>query len=375
MRISVSVLALLFYTYFGYPVIILLLGRIRNIKVHKIQFEPKVTVIVAAYNEEKYIKNKLMNALELDYPADRLEVLMISDGSTDNTINLAHSINNPSLRVFEQKRSGKAAALNFALSEAAGDFLLFTDANVFFNKDSLRHMVALLGDPNIGAVTGKVNLVALDTSEPLGEGVYMRYERFLQKYETMFSSVVGTDGGMFLAKRDLVDKIPDDTILDDFYIVMRIILKGKRVVYTEEAVADEYVPASIVQEFKRKSRIAAGGFQVLARLPKLLVFVSNYRFLFQFYSHKLLRWLAPLMLIILYISTFPSANNDYGLVLFVSQNIFYAMAILGRLSPRLRRMNVFYLCYYFTAMNLAVLVGMIKAITKTQAVTWQRVNR
>lgn len=375
MTISFGVFAMLIYIYLGYPLAIYTLGIFRKYKVKQNYFEPKVTVIIAAFNEEKYIKEKLINALELDYPSDKLEVILVSDGSTDSTLSLARTITNSNLIIIEQNRSGKATALNAAITKAGGELILFTDANVFFERSVLKQMIPVLADPQVGAVTGKVNLVELQSTEPLGEGVYMRYERFIQKYESLFAGVIGTDGGMFLAKRDLIHTIPADIILDDFYIVMRIILSGKRVIYEESAKAIEYVPASVAQEFKRKTRIAAGGFQVLSRLPKLMVFTKNPGILFEFYSHKLLRWLTPIFLIALYLSTFPIDTYKATFYLFVGQNLVYLLAIIGHLSKKLRNIAAIYICYYFVAINVAVFIGMIRAFTQTQSVIWNSVKR
>lgn len=375
MTFSLSVFFILLYIYLGYPLVIYLLGRFRKHKVQLSISEPRITVIIAAFNEEKYIKDKLINALELDYPSDKLEVILVSDGSTDSTLRLARTITNPNLIILEQNRSGKATALNTAMTKATGELILFTDANVFFEKSVLKHMIPVLGDPQVGAVTGKVNLVELQSTEPLGEGIYMRYERFIQKHESLFSGVIGTDGGMFLAKRDLIHTIPADTILDDFFIVMQIILSGKRVIYEESAKAIEYVPASVAQEFKRKTRIAAGGFQVLSKLPKLMVFIKNPGFLFEFYSHKLLRWLTPIFLIALYLSTFPLGTYKLTYYLFIGQNLVYLLAIIGYLSKKLRNISAIYICYYFVAINIAVFIGMIRAFTQTQSVIWKSVKR
>jgi cellulose synthase/poly-beta-1,6-N-acetylglucosamine synthase-like glycosyltransferase len=375
MSINTVILGLLLYTYIGYPIVIFVLGKMLRNPIISGKLEPKVTVVIAAYNEEKYIYKKIQNALALDYATDKLEVILVSDGSTDATLNIAKSIQSNNLIIIEQPRSGKATALNYALTRASGTLVLFTDANVFLNQDCLKHIVQIFADSTIGAVTGKVNLLAIDSAEPLGEGMYMRYERFIQKYESLFSSVVGADGGMFMARKELIKKLPEDIILDDFYIVMNIILQEKRIVYEENASAHELVPASVTQEFKRKSRIAAGGFQVLQRLPKLLVYTSNIKFLFEFYSHKVLRWVAPIFLILLYLTSLPANSNKCLLVVFITQNIVYALALLGKLSTRLRRVNIIYLCYYFTALNIAVFIGMLKAITKRQTVKWSRVER
>lgn len=368
-------LCVLIHIYIGYPIAIYVYGTIRNIKINLDEIEPTITVIIAAYNEEKYIKEKIINALSLDYPKEKLEVIVVSDGSDDDTYSIAQSVKSKNLILIEQQRSGKPTALNNAIKKASGELIFFTDANVFFSPNSLKELVLSMGDKKVGAVTGKVDLVAIETTEPLGEGAYMRYERFLQKYETLAGTVVGTDGGMFLARRSLIKKLPENIILDDFYIVMNIILQGYRVVYDEKAHAKELVPASVEQEFRRKTRIAAGGFQVLAALKDLLFYPKNISFMFQLYSHKILRWLSPVFLLMLYLCSIPMLDIFSIRLFFLLQNGFYFLAVIGMLSSRARKFGPIYISYYFCAINVALLFGLIKAITNSQKVTWDRVER
>lgn len=369
-------LIVLIYIYLGYPVLIYFMGSRYTNKDQKQEMDdyPFVSIIISAFNEEKYIKDKILNSLELEYPEDKLEVVVVSDGSTDQTLLLAESIESPNLHVINQVRAGKATALNKALAVAKGEYIVFTDANVFIDQGALKQLVCSMAIPNTGGVTGKVDLIALNSNEPLGESAYMKYERFLQKYESDSGCVVGVDGGMFIARKELVNGVPADIILDDFYIAMMIILNGSNIRYDEAATAIEYVPASVKQEFKRKIRIAAGGFQVLTRLPSLLS-CSRSLFSIKLYSHKVLRWLSPHFLLVLYISSALQTANTTVYTLFILQNLMYLAAIIGFFSEKARNFIFIYIPYYFCSINMALFIGFFKAVTNTQNVTWTKVER
>ena len=369
------------YIYIGYPLVLIWWNGVRTIgQKEKLYGErkiyPEVSIIISAYNEEKYIEKKVRNTLELNYPKDKYEVLVVSDGSTDKTVEIAKSIEAENYVFIEQvERRGKTSALNIALKYIKGKIVVYTDANVFMEADALMNLIEAFHDEVVGAVSSMVELKALDTGEPLGESAYMKYERYLQKKESSIYSMIGTDGGLFAVRRNLVPLIPENIILDDFFIVSNVLNKKYKIVYQESAVAYEFVPASVTQEFRRKTRIAAGGFQVLKYL-EYLKHPAEYRAIFFFFvSHKLLRWLTPFFMVLVFIENLFLIEITGYKILFFMQLLFYMLAITGYLYKRTRNNMIVYIPYYFVMMNIAFLFGFTKYLFGEQKVTWQRVER
>ena len=373
---------LLAYVYAGYPLLLALWSRGRPVHRGVPGHAPSVTVVVAAYDEAFYIRDKIRNALELDYPPDRLQVVVVSDGSDDGTADLARQIADDRLVVAEVRpRAGKANALNVALEHATGEIVVFTDANVFFAPDAVARLAAHFADPACGAVTGRVDLLPLGAAngnapeEPLGEGAYMRLERLLQACESRIGSVIGTDGAMFAARRRLLEPLPRGVILDDFLIAMRIASAGYAVRFEDDSRGRERVPASVSQEFRRKVRIAAGCFQVLPLLRFLRRPWHRPQLWFCFVSHKLLRWLAVWAMLALLLASAALAAHPFYAAALAAQVACYALALIGWMFPRARRVTAVYVPYYFAALNLAFGVGLWRHALGGQAVTWQRVDR
>jgi len=368
---------LLIYVYIGFPAILALLSRFmpdRNAEASGVTLN--ASMIIAAYNEEKYIKQKIENALSQTYPKQNLQIVVVSDGSSDNTNHIINSFSESNLTsILLEERNGKAHALNKGMELTQGEVTIFTDANVILEKNAIQKLLGPFSDPECGAVSGKIELKALETGEPLGEGAYMKYERFIQSSESKVYSMVGTDGALFAVRSKLVDEVPDSVVLDDFYIVMKVLEKGYRVFYEPEAKATELVPASVSQEFRRKTRIAAGCFQVLAYLSFIKHPFENIKLTFLFLSHKLLRWLSPFFMLATLFSTILLVGIPFFQVMLYLQILFYGLALLGALNSSFRSMLIIYIPYYFTAINVAFLVGFWRYLTKHQQVTWNRVDR
>ena len=365
-----------FYTYVAYPALLWVWGRGRRPRQYEPMDLPVISIMISAYNEEQYIERKIQNALSVDYPKEKMRVVVISDGSSDKTLEIANNFNDDRLKVIEVvDRKGKPNALNQGLRYAIGDVLVFTDANVFFEKESIRALLAPLSDPRCGAVSGCVELVAIEDDEPLGEGAYMKYERFIQSYESLLHTMVGIDGGMFAIRRKYVTEVPKGIILDDFYLAMRAIANNARIAFEPKATAKELVPASVSQEFRRKTRIAAGGFQVLRYIEFLRRPFKDVKATLFFVSHKLLRWFSPFFLISLFFtSALLMSSAVFALFLWL-QIALYGLALIGLFFPRLRERTLVYVPYYFVAMNAAFFVGFWKYLFGMQKVTWNRVDR
>jgi len=372
--------ALLFgYVYAGYPLLLWLATLARMPRAGTPGYQPRVSILIAAHNEQAWIHAKIRNALEVDYPADRLQVIVASDGSSDDTLALAQSVQDERLIVLDiRERGGKANALNQALAHADGDIVVFTDANVFFQPQAVARLAAHFADPACGCVSGRVDLQPMnddDTGEPLGEGFYMRLERFLQARESRLDTLVGTDGALFAARRELVEPLPAGLILDDFLIATRIAAAGHAVRYEAAARAMERVPASVAQEFRRKVRIAAGCFQVLPQLGFLRRPWQRPRLWTLFVSHKLLRWLSPWLLAGLLVTSALLAGQALYAAALGLQLALYALAVIGWWCPGCRHWLPVYVPYYFAAVNLAFALGLWRQLTVGQPVTWERVDR
>ena len=364
------------YTYVGYAALLLVLPKRRAAESATDEYNPQVTLIIAAYNEEAFIGEKIENSLSIIDSHFDFKVVVVSDGSEDETNKIVGGFSDSRLTFIPlHKRGGKANALNRALEVVGGDYVVFTDANVFLESNAISKLLQRFADPNVGAVTGLVELEALESSEPLGEGAYMKYERLIQQLESSFWSVAGVDGALFAARRSLVSTIPGDTVLDDFLIGTNVALDGKRIVYEPLARAVEQVPAKVAQEFRRKTRIAAGCFQYLARLELRSFFTSPMRFQFAFISHKVIRWYVPFLLVgALFTNLFLWDEVVYRFTLY-GQLLLYALASVAHFVHSLRTVSVFYVPYYFVAMNAAMFVGWVRHKRSAQTVTWRRVDR
>ncbi|MCK9531707.1 MAG: glycosyltransferase family 2 protein [Gammaproteobacteria bacterium] len=369
-------LGAVFYTYAGYPLLLALAAPRAREPSSAPQHRPQVTVIVAAYNEERFIGDKITTTLAGDYPAERLQLIVVSDGSDDRTEAIVAGFRDPRVQLLRSgRRGGKAAALNLARPHARGEVLVYSDANVMFRPDALARLVEHFADPRCGLVSGRVELQSMDDEEPLGEGAYMRYERFVCAKESALHSMVGTDGGMFAVRAELVGQVPEHLILDDFYIAMGVAAHGYRLRYEPRAQAVEKVPARVSQEFRRKVRIAAGGFQVLGHMALLRRPWRAPLFVAMFVSHKLLRWLSGFVLLTALAANVALADRSGYALLLALQAGGYGAALGAQLARPLRRHPLFYPFYYFAAINLACVVGFFRFLRQRQPAAWQRVDR
>jgi len=359
-------IAVLLYTYIGYPVAIGLLARLRNRKVSKAPISPRVSVVLACHNEETNIAARINNLLASDYPPELLEMVIVSDGSTDATAEIANRYKSGRARAIDYpERRGKAVALNIGVENATGEIIVFADARQRFERDAVREMVANFADPSVGAVSGEYGFDLREGSS-VGEsvGLYWRYEEWIRKSEARFDSIIGATGAIYGIRRALWKPLPPSTILDDVYTPMQIALAGHRVVFEEKAKARDRAADSTAREFARKVRTLTGNYQLCQLMPRLLL--PTYALCFQFYSHKLMRLASPIFFLLLLaanlvIAAFASTGPEQivYLAFLACQIIFYASVIAGgillRRNHRLRLLNV---AYVFSVMNAAALVGL-----------------
>jgi len=377
-----------FYTYVGYGILLFIIIKIkRTLKGRKIVTDiaddllPECTLVVAAYNEEHFITEKIANSLALNYPTGKLKLVFVTDGSADRTPEIINQY--PQIQLLHRpERAGKIAAVHRAMEYVNTEVVVFTDANTFLNPEAITRICRHYADRTVGAVAGekRVQIDANADASAAGEGFYWKYESALKKWDSELYSVVGAAGELFSVRRDLYQDVPADTVLDDFMISMLIAAKGYRIVYEPDSYALETASENVTEELKRKIRIAAGGIQSILRLKPLL-FSFKYPILsFQYVSHRVLRWtVTPFFLILAFITNFALAFAEMGLVyelLFAGQVLFYLLALLGFvMEKRQIRIKVLFIPYYFCVMNYAVLAGIIRYFTKKQSSVWEKVQR
>ena len=295
---SVSIVA---YAYLGYPLLVFVCARCFGCKPRRPCVEerdlPTLSLLIAAYNEQSDIGRRIDNALELDYPPHKLEIVIASDGSSDQTNEIVRSYEKHGVRLLAfPHRRGKATVLNESIPKLAGDIVMLSDANTFTHASAAERLAAWFQDPQIGVVCGRLVLTDPTTGRNV-DSLYWKYETFLKKCEGRLGALLGSNGAIYAIRKSLFNGIPANTIIDDFLIpLLARQSSGCRIVYDQDAVAVEETPAKIASEFHRRARIGAGGFQSIQHLARLLSprhgWVS-----FAFWSHKILRWLSPFALI------------------------------------------------------------------------------
>ena len=306
-------LIFVFYSYLGYAIIGMGLfkrsgaKRIKELKQTDPDFEPPVSLIVAVYNEEDVIKKKIENCLALNYPENKLKLVFVADGSTDQTVAIIKQFPGVEL-LYKNERQGKVAAINRAMSTMSTEYVIFCDANTFLNKDCIREIIKHYSDEKIGAVAGEKKVVAPATlKKPVkdGEGLYWKYESKLKKIDSDFYSVVGAAGELFSIRTKLFEPLRPEVLLDDFIISMNICKKGYRVIYEPKAYAMEAPSLTMKDELNRKIRISAGGFQSIVMLKDLLNIFKYGKLSFLYISHRVFRWvLCPVLLPVILVCSF-----------------------------------------------------------------------
>lgn len=380
------------YTYLLYPVLLMGLSAARQLRADLRYVAqggsrrpaaapstelPTVAVLVAAFNEERHIAERIRNLLALDYPADRLRIYIGSDGSSDATNRLVEQAHHERIvfRPFEQRR-GKPSVINDLAAMAQEEILVFTDANTAFEPDAVTRLVRHFADAEVGCVCGELRLVAGAANEN-PDNVYWRYERMLKFFEGRLGALLGANGGVYALRREHYRPIPADTIVDDFSISVDLIERGLRCHYDPEARATEEIPPRIGDEFRRRVRIGIGNYQALRRHVGLLHPRHGYAAL-AFFSHKCLRWFAPHCMVIALLANAVLAlgGGAFWLAMLAAQLAFYLLAAAGHLAgrggsvPKALRLPVF-----FVSMNMALLIGYYRYLTGGFSGAWARSAR
>lgn len=322
--------AFLLYILAGYPVMLALLGRLRPKHVRK-EFQRKsVSIVLPVQNGERWIESKLQSIAALNYPRELMEVIVVSDGSTDRTDELVEATPEDNVRLIRVSKSGKASALNAGMQQARGEVLFFTDVRQPLDKDSLMHLVSCLADPDVGVVTGELVILQGETREEADVGLYWRYEKWLRAQLNRVGSLLVVTGCIYAMRRDLATPIPPGTLTDDAYLPMGAFLRGYRIVFEPAAKAFDY-PTKLNMEFRRKVRTLAGLFQLIGQYPALLNPFAN-RMWIDFLSYKLGRLLLPYALIFILIGSF-GFPGPWAALLLGAQAVFYLLAFLNAFVP------------------------------------------
>ena len=391
---------IVFYSYIGYGIVLGILVKLKKLFNHSVAppqyIEPEVTFLVAAYNEEQWIEDKIRNSLALDYPKDKIQFFFVTDGSNDSTpdriINFKNiEGRNPDtfgtegyhIELFHQpERRGKIAAVERVMPFVKTPIVVFTDANTDINPDAIKKIVRHYADEKVGAVAGEKRVQMSGEASGAGEGIYWKYESVLKKWDAQLYSAVGAAGELFSIRTNLYQPVEKDTLIEDFVMTMRIAERGYKIVYESEAYAVEGHSANVKEELKRKIRISAGGLQAVWRLRSLLNPFKYGVLSFQYISHRVLRWtLAPLSLPLIFILNWQlilrGGNwTNFYTVIFWAQIVFYLSAALGWFFEQFKvKVKAFYVPYYFCMMNYSVYRGFGRLVAGSQSVVWEKAKR
>jgi cellulose synthase/poly-beta-1,6-N-acetylglucosamine synthase-like glycosyltransferase len=362
------------YIYIGYPFLILMISKLRPRLILKNPITPSVTILIAAYNEVDCIAGTIENKLSIDYPKDKLEVIVVSDGSTDGTDGVVRRYDSAGVQLIRQEpRAGKTSALNLAMPKAKGDIIVFSDANSRYAPDAISYLLENFNDPTVGYVTGKMIYTNPDGST-VGDGcsAYMKYENLLRTVETKTGSVVGVDGGIDAFKKTLYCTMNSDQ-LPDFVLPLKIIEQGFRVVYESRAILREQSLTQTSDEYRMRVRVCLRALWAVWDMRSLL-FNSTYKlFAFQLWSHKVLRYCCFIFLIALYISNFMlMLENDVLKLCMVFQTVFYFASLIAPFFEK-RGVNIKFIALirYFVIINVASMNAVIKFLRGQKIVVWQ----
>ena len=365
-------LFMIIYIYLGYPFLIAIYAKIKPKMINKGPCNPRVTILIAAFNEEAHIGTTIKNKLSLEYPKDKLEIIVISDDSTDGTDEIVKRFEAEGVRLIRQSpRAGKTSALNLAVPQAIGEILVFSDANSMYDKEALGNLVKSFNDPEIGYVTGKM-FYTNSNGTAVGDGctAYMKYENYLREKETRVGSIVGVDGGVDAVRRSLYKPMNPDQ-LPDFILPLKVIEQGYRVVYEPSAQLKEPALKSVEDEYRMRVRVSLRALWALWDMRRLLTFSPSGVFSWQLWSHKALRYLCFIFLIGTYLGNLLLlSEGTFYRLFFIGQNAAYSGAMISRTLEK-RGYRIFYLLNYFVLLNWASMNAFFKFILGKKQVTWE----
>lgn len=372
-----NLIMLALYIYVGYFLLVILLGKMMRKTVKKFDIEPTVALMIAAYNEERSIAKKIENSLSLDYPKDKLRIIVVSDGSTDKTDEIVKSYADQGVELIRvEGRVGKTEARNVAVRSLKEEIIIFSDATTKYKTDIVRKLIRNFADKTVGMVTGHlIYQDGDDTQMGLGQKLYWKYESLIKKSQTEMGTLTGSVGCVTAFRTVLYTPLPDN-IIEDFTGPLMMVMKGFRVVYEEEAVCFEETTTKSSKELSMRVRVIRGGMTGLLFAKKILNPFQYPLASFQLISHKVLRWMVPLFMIFFATVTLQAvlADPEYlvGQLLLIIQVLFYGSAAMAYLLEKKGiHLKITAIPFYFVVVNLAALVAMFKMLNHTLEATWE----
>ena len=379
-------ISLIIYCYFGYPLLLELLSKLFCHLPQKKPLEPALSIVLSVWNEEDVLERKIKNFLALEYPPEKVEILIGSDGSTDKTNTIIKQFNDPRVRLMESTlRRGKMATINMLVRQARNEIVVFTDARQDFAPNALKELVANFADPKVGCVSGELIFFERGGGTAQGINLYWRYEKWIRQNESAIHSMLGATGAIYAIRRELYTEIPDGIVLDDMFVPLKIIQQGFRAVIDPSAKAYDEAADSPREEYRRKVRTLAGNYQIF-RVFRGMFNPLTSPVAIQLFSHKFLRVLVPFLMIVAFVSNgwlfygrgdAPHAGPVYS-VLFAAQIVFYCLAVTGGLA-RHQKYGILkvlskacYVPYVFCLLNFSALAGFFRFARAKQDVAWER---
>lgn len=341
----------------------------------------RVSILVACFNEELFVESKIKNLLSLNYPPEKTDIIFVTDGSTDDTNDIIAKYQklhpNRIKLYYEEGRKGKQHAINRIMPLIETDIIIFNDCNTIINPECVDYILPHFNNQQVGVVNGEKKIIVEEQDDAVssGEGLYWRYESVLKQLDSDFYSSIGSAGELFAVRRSLYEEVPKHIAIEDFYLSMKIILKGYRNIYEPRAFAKELSSQTLSEEFKRKTRISAGAFQTMASLKEIYS-LKHWKVLFLYISHRVIRWaFAPICLVLVFLSNFFLEGTFYE-VAFKAQIVFYMLALLGYIFRRKKlKLTLIFIPFYFLFMHVALFKGFYDFITKKNHVVWEKAKR
>lgn len=374
--ILLALLLLVFYVYVGYPALLLVLSVFRRQRRSEPGYTPTISILIAACNEEAGIAQKLEQTLNLNYPGDKLEILVVSDGSQDRTDEIVLQCPDPRVRLVRiPNRLGKTNAQNEGVRHASGEVLVFSDATTVYHPQALMCLAANYADPAVGAVSGRYQYFDLNQTSPTGLGTiaFWNYENNIKVCQSRISTLTGCCGCIYSVRKDMYTELPAD-IISDLVQPLWVVQKGGRVVFEDRALAYEQTTESTSEEFTMRVRVISRGMRGLLSIPELLQPWSHPWISFQLFSHKILRWMVPVLLLLLLADNLLLISQPYYRAFLILQLCFYALALLQVVVPLHRRWKPLGVPLYFCTLNAAAFVGAIELLRGNRHVIWQPVR-
>jgi len=368
---------LIFYTYLGYPIFLYFIAQLSSRKVKKADIEPSVTYLISAYNEETNIRDKLKDVLSLDYPKEKLEIIVVSDASSDKTDEIVREFEGRGVKLLRvEGRVGKTEVQNRAIKVAKGEIVIFSDSTTKYEKSAIRKIVRNYADPLVGAVSGRYKYYDPDQSQ-VGTGtiVFWDYENFIKMKQMQIRTITGCCGCIYSVRKSLYVPLPGD-IISDLVEPLKILEQGYRIVFEPEALAYETTCQKSDEEFKMRVRVISRGMRGLWYMKKLLN-PFKYGFVsFQLISHKILRWFIPVFLFVLFfLSLFLMRKNIFYFIFFILQLVFYFSALLGFIFEKAqKKIKIFSIPLYFCIVNAASAIALIRTLMQKRDITWETVR-